>query len=49
MIWTALSEVIGIGVAIDGQIARERIHMLRSAIEVEGSPARVKVRGRLIT
>uniref|UniRef100_A0A8R1XWW5 Cnd3 domain-containing protein n=1 Tax=Onchocerca volvulus TaxID=6282 RepID=A0A8R1XWW5_ONCVO len=42
MIWTSLSEVIGIGVSIDGQIARERIHMLRSAIEVEGAPTRVK-------
>ncbi|KAL3985069.1 hypothetical protein ACH3XW_37105 [Acanthocheilonema viteae] len=42
MIWASLSEVIGIGVAIDGQIARERIHVLRSAIEVEGAPTRVK-------
>uniref|UniRef100_A0A1I8EBK6 Cnd3 domain-containing protein n=1 Tax=Wuchereria bancrofti TaxID=6293 RepID=A0A1I8EBK6_WUCBA len=42
MIWTSLSEVIGIGVTIDGQIARERIHVLRSAIEVEGAPTRVK-------
>ncbi|MCP9256953.1 hypothetical protein DINM_000135 [Dirofilaria immitis] len=43
MIWTSLSEVIGIGVAIDEQIARERIHILRSAIEVEETPIRVKV------
>ncbi|CAG9536349.1 unnamed protein product [Cercopithifilaria johnstoni] len=42
MIWASLSEVIGIGVAIDGRIARERIHVLRSAIEVEGAPTRVK-------
>ncbi|EFO25620.1 hypothetical protein LOAG_02867 [Loa loa] len=42
MIWASLSEVIGIGVAIDGQIARERIHVLRSAIEVEGTPTHVK-------
>ncbi|VDP11776.1 unnamed protein product [Onchocerca flexuosa] len=42
MIWASLSEVIGIGVAVDGQIARERIHMLRSAIEVEETPTRVK-------
>ncbi|VDO23380.1 unnamed protein product [Brugia timori] len=42
MIWTSLSEVIGIGITIDGQIARERIHVLRSAIEVEGAPIRVK-------
>uniref|UniRef100_A0A915PUR9 Nuclear condensin complex subunit 3 C-terminal domain-containing protein n=1 Tax=Setaria digitata TaxID=48799 RepID=A0A915PUR9_9BILA len=46
MIWVSLSEVIGIGVAIDEQIARERIHMLRSAIEVEGAPTRVKVPAR---
>uniref|UniRef100_A0A0R3RVC8 Cnd3 domain-containing protein n=1 Tax=Elaeophora elaphi TaxID=1147741 RepID=A0A0R3RVC8_9BILA len=42
MIWVSLSEVIGIGIGIDGQIARERIHVLRSAIEVEGAPTRVK-------
>lgn len=43
MIWASLSEIIGIGIAIDRQIARERIHLLRSAIEVEGAPTRVKV------
>lgn len=43
VIWASLSEVIGIGITIDGQIARERIHILRSAIEVEGAPTHVKV------
>ncbi|VDN07894.1 unnamed protein product [Thelazia callipaeda] len=42
VIWPLLCEVIGTGVLNDTQIARERIHMLRSVIEVDVAPSSVK-------
>lgn len=41
-IWPLVCEVIGLAAAVDKMIAHERMHLLRSAIEVDGSPSEVK-------
>ncbi|VDN53485.1 unnamed protein product [Dracunculus medinensis] len=38
-IWPLVCEVIGLAAAVDKMIAHERMHLLRSAIEVDGSPS----------